>query len=604
MTRPSGPPRGQRNLAIRLSQSRLFRKYAGVFALFVSLILVANGLVEAVFVYREQTVLLRRIQVEQADAAAAKIMQFIADIERQLDWTVQLPWDAGSLEQRKLDLYRVMRQTPAITQLTLVDPDGRERLRISNIKQDVTNSLADLSASTAFKEAAARKVHRGTVDFRQQSVPYITIARSGVRKSTGVIIADVNLRFMWDVVLGIKVGETGRTIVVDQTGRLIAAPDISMVLRNTDLSRLNHVEAAKMKSGRDGPVRSFLATNLEGEDVLSTFAPIEPLGWTLFVELPTREAHAPIYAALMRSAAILGVGLVGSLFAALFLAYRMVIPIRALQEGAARIGAGDVGCKVDVRTGDELESLASQFNRMSGDLSASKAREDRLVRLRRFLSPQLAQVIESTGGEKLLESQRREITVLFCDMRGYTSFTEAATPEEVTQMLAEYHAVLGILIRQYEATLERFTGDGLMAFFNAPLPCSNPAWRAVHLAVDMQAVLRRLSSRWRDLGFQVGFGIGIAHGEATTGRIGFEGRFDYAAIGPCVNLASRLCGEARDGQILVDDIVKGMVAPSVRWESLGPISLKGFRNPVAAYNVLGVRTEEQQKSTENALDGT
>jgi adenylate cyclase len=607
MTRLTGTLRmlqGQRSLAIRLSQSRLFRKYVGVFALFVSLILIANGLVEAMFVYREQTVLLRRIQVEQADAAAAKIMQFVADIERQLDWTVQLPWDAGSLEQRQLDLYRVMRQTPAITQLTLVGPDGRERLRISNLKQDVINSLADLSADLAFLEAAARKVYRGKVEFRQQSVPYITIARSGAQKSAGVIIADVNLRFMWDVVLGIKVGETGRTIVVDQTGRLIAAPDISMVLRNTDLSTLSHIEAAKAMSGRDGAVRSFLATNVEGEDVLSTFAPINPLGWKLFVELPTREAHAPIYAALMRSAVVLGVGLIGSLFAALFLAHRMVIPIRALQEGATRIGAGDAGYKVDVRTGDELESLANQFNRMSSDLRDSKAREDRVARLRRFLSPQLAQVIESTGGEKLLESQRREITVLFCDMRGYSSFTEAATPEEVTQMLAEYHTVLGILIRQYEATLERFTGDGLMAFFNAPLPCPDPAWRAVHMAVDMQAVLRQLSRKWRDLGYQVGFGIGIAHGEATTGRIGFEGRFDYAAIGSCVNLASRLCGDARDGQILVDDTVKGMVAPSIRWESLGPISLKGFRNPVAAYNVLGVRTEGPQKSTEIALDGT
>jgi adenylate cyclase len=170
-------------------------------------------------------------------------------------------------------------------------------------------------------------------------------------------------------------------------------------------------------------------------------------------------------------------------------------------------------------------------------------------------------------------------------------------------MLAEYHAVLGILIRQYEATLERFTGDGLMAFFNAPLPCPDPARRAVHMAVDMQAVLRRLSNKWTGLGYKVGFGIGIAHGEATTGRIGFEGRFDYAAIGSCVNLASRLCGEARDGQILVDDTVKGMVAPDMRWESLGRISLKGFRNPVAAYNVLGVRAERPQKSTEIAVDG-
>ena len=203
----------------------------------------------------------------------------------------------------------------------------------------------------------------------------------------------------------------------------------------------------------------------------------------------------------------------------------------------------------------------------------------------------LAQLIESTGGEKLLESQRREISVLFCDMRGYSSFTEAATPEEVMQLLGEYHLLLGELIRRYEATLERFTGDGFMAFFNAPLPCPDPADRAVRMAVDMQAVLRQLSDKWKDLGYKVGFGIGIAHGEATTGRIGFEGRFDYAAIGPVVNLAARLCSEARDGQILVDDRVHGMLAPTVRWESLGPLCFKGFSKPVAVYNVLAVQSD-------------
>lgn len=586
------------------ARARLFRKYVGVFSLFVSVILIANGLVEAVFVYREQIVLLRRIQVEQADAAAAKIKQFVADIERQLGWTVQLPWDAGSPEQRRLDLYRVMRQMPAITQLTLVDQDGHERLRISNLEQDVTDSLVDFSRNATFTEAVVRKTYRGPVHFRQESVPYMVVARSGAQRSSGVIIADVNLRFMWDVVLGITVGETGRAIVADEAGRLIAAPDISMVLRNTDLKQLNQVAAAKAISSRDGAARSLLATNVEGEGVLSTFASIEPLGWTLFVELPTREAYAPIYSALLRSAAVLCIGLIGSLLAALFLAHRMVVPIHALQEGVARIGAGDLGYKVDVRTGDELEMLANQFNSMSGDLRASKAREDRLARLRRFLSPQLAQVIESTGGEKLLESQRRDISVLFCDMRGYTSFTEAATPEEVMQMLGEFHSSLGGLIHKYDATLERFTGDGLMAFFNAPLPCPDPTDRAVRMAVDMQVALRQLSRKWKDLGYQVGFGIGIAHGEATTGRIGFEGRFDYAAIGSVVNLASRLCNEAKEGQILIEASVQGRVAHSFCWESLGLRSFKGFRNPVAVYNVLGVRTEEADKPTGRALGGT
>jgi class 3 adenylate cyclase len=577
---------------IAIYRSRLFRKYIGVFTLFVSVILIVNGLIDAVFVYREQSVLLRRIQIEQADAAAAKIRQFVVDIERQLDWTVQLPWDAESLEQRQIDLYQVRREIPAITGLRLVSPDGRERLRVSNINVDVTNSLEDLSAFPGFRDATARGIYRGPVEFRAASVPYMTIARGGAQKAASVAIADVNLRFMLDLVLGIKVGETGRAIVVDQNGRLIAAPDISMVLRNTDLSQLSQVAAANTSSSPDDAARSVLATNIEGEGVLSTFAVIEPMGWKLFVELPIREAHAPIYSALTRSAVVLCIGLLGSLLAAMFLAHRMVVPIRALQEGAGRIGAGDLGYSVDVRTGDELETLGNQFNRMSGQLQASKAREERLTRLRRFLSPQLAQLIESKGGEKLLESTRRNISVLFCDMRGYTAFTEAATPEVVTHVLREYHLLLGELIRKYDATLERFTGDGFMAFFNAPLPCPDPSNQAVRMAVDMQAVLRQLSNKWKGLGYKIGFGIGIAHGEATVGRIGFEGRFDYAAIGSVVNLAARLCSEARDGQILIDNRVQDILAPSIMCESLGLLSFKGFRNPVPVGNVLGIGTRE------------
>lgn len=225
----------------------------------------------------------------------------------------------------------------------------------------------------------------------------------------------------------------------------------------------------------------------------------------------------------------------------------------------------------------------------SAKLQESKAREEGFRRLRRFLSPQLAQLIESTGADALFKSRRQDISVLFCDMRSYTSFTEAATPQEVAELLHEYHSLLGQLIYKYDATLERFTGDGLMAFFNAPLPCPDPSNRAVCMAIDMQIALRPLLSKWNGLGYKIGFGIGIAHGEATTGQIGFEGRFDYAAIGPIVNLASRLCSEARDGQILVDSRVRGMLPPSILYEDLGTISLKGFRSPVAVYNALGRR---------------
>jgi class 3 adenylate cyclase len=266
----------------------------------------------------------------------------------------------------------------------------------------------------------------------------------------------------------------------------------------------------------------------------------------------------------------------------------MIVPIQAPTEGAARIGEGDLDYRVEVRTGDELETLADQFNVMSTELLNSKIREERVGRLRRFLSSQVVEVIESSGGEALLESHRREISVVFCDMRGFTAFAEMATPEQVMSILNEYHVALGQLIRKYEGTLERFVGDGVLVWFNDPLPCPNPSERAVRMAVEMRTAIAALATGWRTAGYQIGFGIGITYGEATLGRIGFEGRFDYSAIGSVVNLAARLCSEAKDRQILIDGRVKAAVASFVDWESVGAVELKGIRLPVPAYNVIGL----------------
>ena len=198
------------------------------------------------------------------------------------------------------------------------------------------------------------------------------------------------------------------------------------------------------------------------------------------------------------------------------------------------------------------EELA-QWNRTLEQRVAEQLGEiERMSRLRRFLSPQIAELIVSTGEEKVLESHRREITVVFCDLRGFTQFAETAEPEEVVSVLREYHATLGKLIHKYEATLERFAGDGLMVWFNDPLPCPDPSVRAVRMAVEMRSGVVDLAAKWRKHGHELGFGVGIAQGYATLGRIGFEGRFDYAAIGTVVNLAARLCSEAGDGKILID----------------------------------------------------
>jgi len=190
----------------------------------------------------------------------------------------------------------------------------------------------------------------------------------------------------------------------------------------------------------------------------------------------------------------------------------------------------------------------------------------------------------------MLESHRREVSVVFCDMRGFTAFAEAAEPEQVMTVLSEYHAALGALIHKFEGTLERFVGDGVLVLFNDPIPCPDPSERAVRMAVEMQAAVAELIGKWRAAGYDLGFGIGITHGYATMGRIGFEGRFDYSAIGSVVNLAARLCGEARDGQILIDEAVHKAVAALVECDDVAEITLKGIRRPVRTFNVLGLKT--------------
>jgi class 3 adenylate cyclase len=211
---------------------------------------------------------------------------------------------------------------------------------------------------------------------------------------------------------------------------------------------------------------------------------------------------------------------------------------------------------------------------------------ERMGRLRRFLPPQVADLIVASGTEKQLESHRQEITALFCDLRGFTGFSESSDPEDVMALLAEYHAAIGKIIIKYSGTLERYAGDGVMVIFNDPVPVENPALQAVLMALDMRAAIGSLIEKWRDLGHDLGFGIGIAHGFATLGTIGFEGRRDYAAIGTVSNVASRLCDEAKPGQILISPRVRQAVEKGVTVEAVGEFALKGIRRPMTAYNVL------------------
>jgi class 3 adenylate cyclase len=238
---------------------------------------------------------------------------------------------------------------------------------------------------------------------------------------------------------------------------------------------------------------------------------------------------------------------------------------------------------------DTITRQAAELAQWNAELEARVNTQleelQKMNRLRRFLSPQVAELVMNSGDDSILGSHRREIVVVFCDLRGFTAFAESSEPEEVMGVLREYHAALGELIFRYEGTLERFTGDGLMVFFNDPIPLDRPAQRAVEMALAMRDQVRTLAEGWSRVGHDLGFGVGIAQGFATLGRIGYEGRFDYAAIGSVTNLAARLCAEAGAGQVLVSQRVFSAVDNVAVGESVGALELRGFSRPVRAFGV-------------------
>jgi class 3 adenylate cyclase len=475
-----------------------------------------------------------------------------------------------------------------------VDGAGRERLYVSRISLNRMESGVDHSGDPAVAGAQSARVWYGPVTFHRESEPFMTIAVAGNRAAVGVAVAEINLKLIWDVITSIRVGESGQALVLDEPGRIIAHPDISLVLRGEDDPAAKPLQALRAAVLAQGGAATGQDT--VGRTVMAAMAPVPGVDWTVVVHQPVAEAFASIYAALWRTGGLL---LGGAIFAgalAYWLAGRMTKPIRLLEDGAQRIGAGHFDHRIEIATGDELARLAARFNQMAGELAVSQERSERINRLKRFLAPQVAELIDQAADGSVLDSQRVEVAVVFGDLRGFTAFSARAEPDTIMGVLGEYYDALGAVVARHGGTLTNFSGDGLMVLVNAPVPCPDPALQAVEMAVEMQSAAQALIARWRARGHALGFGVGLAMGPATVGRIGSESRLDYTAVGSVVNLASRLCSSAENGQVLVDSAVAAMVDGRVPLIALGSRALKGYDQPVAVYAIESEKERNTQRS--------
>jgi signal transduction histidine kinase len=361
-------------------RGRLFRRYLLLIITLVTIALLASGAISIYFTYQETRASLASLQHEKAIAAASRIEQYIHQVEQQLGYAALPQLDATDVELRRIEFLKLLRQAPEVTDVARVDGTGHELIAVSRLGMDSINSRKDRSQEMAFREAKPGRAWFGPVYFRKETEPYMTIAIRGAGDKGAVTVAEVNLKFIWDVVSRIRIGNKGKAYVVDANGFLVADPDIGLVLRKSNLSQLPHVKAAA--SASHDAEAAMLSTDLTGTPVLTSMAPIDSLKWNVFVEQPVAEVYAKLDASILRTALLLLAGLVLSALGALALARGMVRPIRTLAEGAQRIGAGDLDQPIDVRTGDELEALAGQFNRMTGQLRESYAGLERKVEAR------------------------------------------------------------------------------------------------------------------------------------------------------------------------------------------------------------------------------
>ena len=378
------------------ARGSLFKKYAAVLILLVGGVLLLSSLVNLYFSYQETKRALVRLERQQALAAADRIEQFVTGLERQVRRAMEVPFSDAAMarEQREIDFLRLLRDVPAVTEIVQLDAEGRLQLLVSRFAPNEIGSQRDLSRDPRFTNTRIGRTYFGPVYFRNESEPYLTIAVPWGEGAPEVAAAEVTLKAVRDVIAQIQVGTTGYAYVVDQSGLLVAHPDMSLVLQKRDLSALPQIRAARAAPAAQDVVSE--TAGLRGGRVLTSHAPIAQLGWLVFAEQPLAEVFAPLEGEIVRSAIFFVAGLALSVLASLMLARRMVSPIRLLQQGAARIGAGELGHRLDVRTGDELEALGEEFNRTAAQLEDSYATLEQKVETRtRQLADANAELSES-----------------------------------------------------------------------------------------------------------------------------------------------------------------------------------------------------------------
>ena len=373
-------------VAINQPRGRLFRKYAVTFAALIAGSLLVSGAIEVYFSYEENKQALVGIQREKAAGAAALVSQFITEIQAQVGWSLHsafVPGQAGAA-QRELDFIRLLRQVPAVTELSFVDSKGVQQLQVSRLTIDVKRDQIDVASEPKFLVARDSGLYISGVYFHKESEPHVTMALASAGRVPSVVVAEVNLKFIWDLVSQMEVGIAGRAYVIDSDDRLIAHPDISLVLRKLNLTDLPHVLAARtaLATGTPDEFGPEISKDPEDRNVLTAHAAVVELGWLVFVDLPLSEALAPVVASLKRTGALVMLGIGLAVLIGLLLGRRMAVPIHLLREGAARFGDGDLQSRIEVHTGDELEALANEFNSMAGRLRESYSTLEQRVETR------------------------------------------------------------------------------------------------------------------------------------------------------------------------------------------------------------------------------